>query len=139
MGSKADQTAGQNDRFSDARFQGFKGDGDRNKAPYGVDVIVTAEDPAGTYDSVIVPPQNAVFCTISFHVTEVFDGVPTVIVGRAGATNVLVTLGDAVDLTTLGWKYVTREVIWGASAAMRVTIGGAPTQGSVDVSAQFEF
>lgn len=135
---KANQIAGWNDRFADSRFQGFSGDGGANQFPYETAVELVATDPAGTFDSVVVPPASSISCTTTVVVTEVFDGVPTLIVGNTGDTNALVELAE-VDLTELGTTVVTRNVTWAAALAVRATVGGAPTQGSASISVQFQF
>ncbi len=136
--SAAPQIAGFNTRFDKWRFRGASGDHGANAFAFQHEVEIVAADPAGIYDSAeTVLALSNTFQTV-IEVTEVFDGGATIIVGRPGAPNVLVNLGDAVDLTTLGKKYVPREVIQPSDSVLRVTIGGAPTQGQATVSVQLQ-
>lgn len=136
---KRGQVAGFNDRFADERFKGFgDGDGGGNVFPQETTQSIAAADPAGTYDGATSILQDAVCFTVTITVTEVFNNTPTIIVGKAGATNILVNLTDAVDLTTLGVKTVSREVIWPSAGVPRVTIGGTPDQGAATVVVSYQ-
>lgn len=139
MGNKKGTIAGWNDRFSDDRFKGY-GDGDQggNVFPQETTENITVSGAAGTYDGATSIPQDAVSFTVQVNVTTVFNNTPTIIVGKAGATNILVNLSDSVDLTQLGVHTVTREVVWPSAGVPRVTIGGTPNQGAATVTVNYQ-
>ncbi len=137
MSSKI-KASGYNDRYSNSRFRGVGGAHGENVFPLQNEDIIAIADPAGTFDGVAVIPLASTSIQVLVDVTQVFDGGATLIVGYAGDTNLLVTLADAVDLTTLGLKVVVVEVTWPAAAVVRATIGGAPTQGAGTVTVQWE-
>jgi hypothetical protein len=136
MSSKG-ENAGMNTRYSDARFQGYNGAHGYNDAPIN-DSQEVAAALAGTSDGAVTVPIAATNACVTIEVTAVYDGAATIIVGYAGDTDLLVTLADAVDLTTTGIKKVVREVAWPAAAVPRVTIGGAPTTGACTVTVEWE-
>lgn len=136
--SRKIKVSGYNDRYSDSRFGGVGGCHGQNVFPLQNEDIIAIADPAGTFDGALVIPLASTSIQVLVNVTQVFDGAATLIVGYAGDTNLLVTLADAVDLTTLGLKVVVVEVTWPAAAVVRATIGGAPTQGAGTVTVQWE-
>lgn len=137
MSSKI-KVSGYNDRYSNSRFRGVVGSHGENVFPLQNEDIIAIADPAGTYDGVLSIPAASTSIQVLVDVTQIFDGGATLIVGYAGDTDLLVTLVDAVDLTTLGLKVVVVEVTWPAAAVARATIGGAPTQGAGTVTVQWE-
>lgn len=137
MSSRPD-AAGWNTRFSDVRFQGYNGDHGANVFPYQTEDKFSVLGADGTYDGAITfPSQTSTICFI-FDVTTPFSVGTTVIVGIPGNTNLFVNLGDAVDLTTVGLKTVTKEVLFPSSAVVRATIAGGPVAGVCTLTAQVQ-
>lgn len=140
MGSRHD-VAGLNTRFGDKRFKGFHGAQGFNIYPREGEEAWVATDPAATYTTIQSFLADTIVANIQINVTEVFDGAATIIVGVGADPDQFVELADAVDLTTTGIKNVavptTRQVV-AAAGPFVTTIGGAPTQGSCIVTADFE-
>jgi len=118
------RTNGYNDRYAKGRFRGVAGCRGLNQFPAQEQQLIAVTGAAGTYDGASAIPQSSTSIQVVITVTTVFNNSPTIIVGLAGSTNLLVTLANAVDLTTLGVKTVVIEVTWPSSAVPRVTIGG---------------
>lgn len=139
MANKKQDIAGWNDRFHRDRNQGFNGAGaGANCFPREDQTTSTATNPAANYDGALSLPAGTIVSAVIMTVNTVFDGVPTITVGSTGDPDLLVTLADAIDLTTTGIKRVSRETAWPLASVVRTVIGGAPTQGSVDVTVQYQ-
>lgn len=137
MSSRA-AAAGWNTRFSDVRFQGYDGDRGANIFPFQNQDQFTVLGANGAYDGTLVAPAQASTICFIFNVTTPFSPGTTVIVGIPGNTDLFVNLADAVDLTTVGVKTVTREVLFPSAQAVRVTIGGGPAAGECSFTAQVQ-
>lgn len=130
--------SGLNDRFGPERYKGYEGTKGADEFPYQDIQTCTLLGAAATYDSPAAIPLNAVVYEVVIIVTVLFDGVPTLIVGTTGDTDLVVTLADAVDLTATGTTTITREIAWTLASVARATVGGAPTVGAGTVQVRYQ-
>ena len=140
MGNKLTDVSGWNARYDDKRFTGAHGAHGANIFPYETNTSVVATDPAGIYDSEGGVPDGSIVSQVKINVTEGFEGSGpvTLRVGTTGDDDAVVTLADAVDLTTTGLKVVTRETIWPAGSVVRATIGGEEiSAGSANITVAY--
>lgn len=136
MGKRTD-TAGWNNRFNDKRFKGFQGTHGANIFPWGLQAQSAAAGADGTYDGTTPIPTGSVMAEVQINVITPFDA-GAIQVGSIADPDALVTLADAVDLTTPGVKTVTREVIWPALSVVRTTISGGPSAGAAVVTVSYD-
>jgi hypothetical protein len=133
MGKRED-IDGLNSRFADDRFKGFQGEVGLNAYPQNGQIVVIAVDPAGNYDSTDLLPVGAVVEAVTVQVTEAFDAAATILVGTTAVANAYVAAGQISILTTGDKNKSSIGAAVSGAFAVRVTIGGAPTQGSATVT-----
>ena len=135
--NKKKKIAGWNNRFDSKRNTGHEGAVGANIFPQENESVVAVVDPAGNYDGGDTIPADSSAFEVEIVVTEVFNNVPTLTVGTTADPDAVVTLADAVDLTSLGTKYITREVNWPIASVVRAVLGGTPNQGAATVTVRY--